>query len=104
MPDAHSALPSTCGRHRIHSATAIPSPRQFGDHAHIRTREDRTMFTSHQTNAARPSGVSGLFPATGGLRPELAAFFLRAHSELAPRRIVAEQGVLGELRSRTGTD
>lgn len=36
------------------------------------------------------------------LRPDLAAFFVARSREIAPARIVAEQGVLAELRALRG--
>jgi hypothetical protein len=36
------------------------------------------------------------------LRPDLAAFFVARSREIAPARIVAEQGVLAELRVSRG--
>lgn len=38
----------------------------------------------------------------GDLRPDLAAFFIKASRDTAPRRVSSELGILAELRAESG--
>jgi hypothetical protein len=56
------------------------------------------------SHAAQATGRSPSMRLLGVLRPELAAFFALPARELTARRVAAEQGILAELRSLSGSD
>lgn len=51
---------------------------------------------------ARPSDCCSTMRSRGNLRPDLAAFFVQASREPAPRQISNQLGVLAELRAQGG--
>jgi hypothetical protein len=52
--------------------------------------------------SVQPSVRSHALPPHGDLRPDLAAFFIHASREPAPRCISVELGVLADLRVQGG--
>jgi hypothetical protein len=64
--------------------------------------EEIPMPTSNPQPSHRPSDRCITMPPLGDLRPDLAAFFVLASREPAPRRISNELGVLAELRAQGG--
>lgn len=52
--------------------------------------------------SARPLSRSHAPSPPGSLRPDLAAFFIKASREPAPRFLGSELGVLAELRAHGG--
>jgi hypothetical protein len=69
-----------------------------------RKREEFPMSVQPQMPSPGPRRRRFAMPATGGLRPDLAAFFVAMPREFTPRRIAAEHGILAELRAISGSD
>jgi hypothetical protein len=102
MPDAHPASPLLHGRHRSHAALAIPAQSHLGEDRGADQGEEIPMPAFNPQPSVRPSDRGFTMPPQRDLRPDLAAFFVKASREPAPRRIGNELGVLAELRAQGG--